>query len=383
MSKTMAMWSLLIVLALALMAAGCGSDDEDQGTDTVSAASTEDLIPVLSGADKPDPRGAKVSDSGVYLCSSINLKGEIGHVAFDGFHDISARGISCEDAHSRILDTYRSWDGTATAETVDGYACTVLYSDDVYSTVRCATSDDKAYRFTLQRESRPDKPKRTKEVVVACGAFGRYYDISARDISCRAAQSLVAEGADPIDALKSGQKELVLGYECTVLYVQARESTVRCVDGRKAVRVSIARQVQPHVPRKPVVKEDESFTRVHKPSGTTGQGLNNKLITPCAPSGDWDAITAKGVSCETVDQTLTAAGQPLVELAKGASLSQQPFTCKRVDRAAGQAPTVSCKQPTVVSFRASLIPGASSSTTTTATAPAATAPTPTDTTTTP
>ena len=223
--------------------------------------------------------------------------------------------------------------------------------------------------------------------MLACGAFGRYYDISARDISCRAAQSLVAEGANTIDALKSGQKELVLGYECTVLYVQARESTVRCVDGRKAVRVSIAQQVQPHVPKKPAVKEDESFTRVHKPSGTTSQGLNNKLITPCAPSGDWDAITAKGVSCETVDQTLTAAGQPLVELAKGASLSQAPFTCKRVDTEAGQAPTVSCKQPTGVSFRASLIPGAQDAgasttpTTTTSTAPAAT--TPTDTTTTP
>ena len=160
---------------------------------------------------------------------------------------------------------------------------------------------------------------------------------------------------------------------------------MRCVDGRRAVRVSIAERVQPHVPKKPVVKEDETI--VHKPSGTTSQGLNNRLVTPCAPSGDWDAITAKGVSCESVAQTLTAAGQALVELAKGAQLSEGAFTCKRVDTKPGQAPTVSCRQQVGVSFRASLIPGAQdagASTTTTATTDTTqTTTTPTDTTTTP
>jgi hypothetical protein len=381
-SKSMAIRCLLAVLALALLGAGCGSDDEDQGTDTVASASTKDLIPVLSGADKPDPRGAKVSDSGVYLCSSIDTKGVVGHIAYDGFHDISVRGISCKDGYGRIVETFRSWDGTATAETVDGYACTVLYQDDTYATIRCAQGDDRAYRFTVQRESRPSKPKRPKEVVTACGAFGRYYDISARDLDCRATQSLIDGGAT-IDALKPGQRELVDGYTCTVLYVQANEHTVRCVDGSKAVRVSVAQRVQPHVPKKPVVKEDETF--VHKPSGTTSEGLNNRLVTPCAPSGEWDAITAKGVSCETVGQTLTAAGQALVELAKDAQLSEGTFACKRVDTKPGQAPTVSCQQQIGVSFRASLIPGAqdAGASTTTTTTTTTTATTPTDTTTTP
>jgi hypothetical protein len=310
----------------------------------------------------------------------------VGHIAYDGFHDISVRRISCKDGYGRIIETFRSWDGTATAETVDGYDCTVLYQDDTYATIRCAQGDGRAYRFTVQRESRPSKPKRAEDVVTACGAFGRYYDVSARDVDCRAAQSLIDGGAATIDALEPGQEELVDGYTCTVLYVQARERTVRCVDDRRSVRVSVAQRVQPHVPKKPAVKEDETF--VHKPSGTTSQGLNNRLVTPCAPSGDWDAITAKGVSCETVEQTLTAAGQALVALAKGVQLSEGAFTCKRVDTRPGQAPTVSCRQQVGVSFRASLIPGAQDAGASTTTAPTATdttqtATTPTDTTTTP
>lgn len=375
MTRSTSMGFVLAITALVLVVTGCGGSDEEQTTTVTQdeAVVASETVPPLEGDDAGDPKGAKVSGSGVYLCSSIDLKGEIGNVSFDGFHDISVRGMSCTEGSDRILDTYRTWDGTATSDTIDGYACKVLYSDDAYATVRCAKGGDKAYRFALQRASRPGKPERAKEVIVACGAFSRYYDISARDLSCRAAQGIVDAGAATITKLESGASATVDGYRCSVLYVQAGESTVRCVDGRRAVRVSIAKKPQPIVPKRP--PEDAKFVKVvHKPSGTTSQGLVNRIVEPCPPSGDWDAITAKGVTCDIVDQTLTAAGQALQKLAKDASLSQAPFTCKRVDTRPGQAPTVSCKEPSGISFRASLIPSAtgaatgSATTTTTTTA---------------
>jgi hypothetical protein len=353
--KSRLMLSVLAVAAVAV--GGCGgSDDSDKSsaqttTTVVVAAKT---IPALSGADKGDPAGAKVDDSGVYLCSSISVQGEIGNVAFDGFHDISVRGMSCDEGSDRIIDTYRSWDGTATAETVDGYACKVLYVDDAFATVRCTKGDDHAYRFTLQRESRPSKPKRTKEIVEACGAFGHFYDISVRDIACHDAQNLIAAAAGAITDLKQGSAITVAEYRCTVLYVQAGDQTVRCVDDQRSIRVSVTEKVAPKVPKKP--PEQEKFVKVvNKKSGTTSSGLSNRVVAPCAAYQQWDAITARGASCALVYQALQAGGQPLTQLAKGASFPQSPFTCKRVDTLAGQAPTVSCTQPSGVSFRASLI----------------------------
>jgi hypothetical protein len=346
-----------VLAAAALVVAGCGgSDDSDKASTetTTTAVVAAKTIPVLSGADKGDPAGAKVDDSGVYLCSSINAQGEIGNVAFDGFHDISVRGMSCAEGSDRIIDTYRSWDGTAPADTIDGYACKVLYVDDVFATVRCTKGDERAYRFTLQRESRPAKPKRAKEVVEACGAFDHFYDISARNLACREAQTLIADAATAITQLKQGGTATVAEYRCSVIYVQAGDQTVRCVDGRRAFRVSVTEKVAPKVPKKP--PEEEKFVKVvHKPSGTTSSGLSNRVVVPCAAYLQWDAITARGVSCALVDQTLKAGGQPLTQLAKGASFPQSPFTCTRVDTQAGQAPTVSCTQPSGVSFRASLV----------------------------
>lgn len=380
MSRSRLMLSVLAVAALA--AGGCGGSD-DSGTtvteSTTTAVVAAATIPVLSGVDKPDPAGAKVDDSGVYLCSSINLQGEIGNVAFDGFHDISVRGMSCDEGSDRIIDTYRSWDGTATADTIDGFACKVLYVDDTFATVRCTKGEDQAYRFTLQRESRPNKPKRAKVVIEECGAFGHFYDISAAGVTCREAQTLIGDAATAITQLKQGGTATVAAYRCTVLYVQAGDQTVRCVDGRRAFRVSVTEKVAPKVPKKP--PEQEKFVKVVKKTGTTSSGLNNRIVVPCPAYQKWDAITARGVSCALVDQTLQAGGQPLTQLAKGTSFPQPPFTCTRVDTQAGQAPTVSCTQPSGVSFRASLLAaqgaaagGGAAAQPTTPTTPAATTP---------
>ena len=55
-----------------------------------------------------------------------------------------------------------------------GYACTLLSTDDVAATVRCAKGDD-SYRFTFQRV----KKKAYRVHVRECGTFNRYYDITS------------------------------------------------------------------------------------------------------------------------------------------------------------------------------------------------------------
>ena len=269
---------VLAVTALALVAGGCGSSDEEKTT-TVSQAETvvaSETVPALKGDDAGDPKGVKVSDAGVYVCSSINLKGEIANVAVRRLpRHLRPRHVLHRGQRPHPRHVPRPGTAARTADTVDGYACSVLYSDDAFATVRCAKGEEQAYRFTLQRDSRPAKPKRAKEVTVACGAFSRYYDISARDLSCREAQGII-DRRTPATAITLAQAgrhrdgRPATAARCSTC--RPASQTVRCVDGRRACRVSVAGAGRsPVVPKKP--PEEAKFVKVvHKPCGTTSSG---------------------------------------------------------------------------------------------------------------
>ena len=376
---------LIVLLCLALLAvAGCGSDDEKKDDDSQRAPASLNLPP-LAEQDKGDEKGAVAHSDApskgkpVVECSAINREGRTAAVPFNGFHDISIRGIDCQEAGDLIEQTYETWNGKAVAADVGGYACTLLYTDDVAATVRCAKGDD-SYRFTFQRA----KKKAYRVHVRECGTFNRYYDITSRDLTCQAAAGVIADGASRWSGL--GQRPLeVVGYRCRVLYTEGRHRTIRCTAGkRRSVRFSVATKPSVSHPRKPPVKEDAAVKVVpQKPEepASTGAGLSVNVVTPCPPNGPWQAITAKGVSCDIVDTNLARGGARLTGLARGKKLTVGSFTCSRIDTGS-QVPTVRCKAAGGVAFRASLV-GASPASGTTTTTGTATAPAPAQTTTTP
>ena len=349
---------LLVVLALGLFLAACGDDDKSETTTEVSeSASATVVLPPHEVAAKD---GAKAhSESDVYECSSMDSQGDVGSAAFGGFQDISVRGISCETGRERILAVDKTYTGKTVESSVDGYDCAVIDElADGLNTVRCVTpSDDASFRYTVV----PAAKKRV-ELVHECGTFGRFYDVSVRGQGCQAgANFLDSTPTSELTKIPEGDSAKVGAQDCTTIYVEGKDRTVRCLQGKKALRFSIATKPSTSHPKKYTENPQESSeivaktTKDQKPA--TKHGLSPVVTISCTATGPFDAITAKGVNCAAVTTLLTQSETEIEALERGADplTIGAGYSCVRIDNG-GQTATARCTSPTSgASFRASFI----------------------------
>jgi hypothetical protein len=351
---------VLFALALTLFAAACGGDDEDSTTEVSASSSETVVLPAHEVAAKDGARSHSESD--VYECSSMDLEGDTGSAPFGGFQDVSVRGISCETGKTGILDAYKTYANGEVAAQVDGYDCDAIetYSDGLV-TIRCATADAvKAFRFTAVPAHR-----KHVELVSECGTFGRYYDVSVRGQSCQDGATFL-DNTPTSELTKIGEgDDVAVGSEtCTTLYVEGRDRTVRCTQGKRALRFSIATRPSTTHPRKYVENPQESSQTVAKKATdsrpATKHGLSPDVAISCNATGPFNAIAASGVNCAAVTTLLTQNATELEAIQRGAKptpLGNPPtFGCVRIDKG-GETETIKCTAtPSGATFRASSIP---------------------------
>jgi len=349
---------LLIVLALGLFLAACGDDDKSETTTEVSESASATVVLPASEVAKKD--GAKAhSESDVYECSSMDADGDVGSAAFGGFQDISVRGISCETGRERILAVNKTYNGKTVESSVDGYDCSVIDElADGLNTIRCVTpNDDASFRYTVV----PTAKKRI-ELVSECGTFGRFYDVSVRGQGCQAgATFLDSTPTSQLTKIPEGKTVKVGAQDCTTIYVEGNDRTVRCIQGKKALRFSIATKPSTSHPKKYVENPQESSETVAKtkkePKPATKHGLSPVVTISCSAFGPFDAITAKGINCAAVTTLLTQSETKIEAMERGADplVIGANYSCVRID-SGGQTATAQCTSPTSgASFRASFI----------------------------
>lgn len=349
---------LLVTLALGLFMAACGDDDKSETTTEVSASASETVV--LPAHEVAAKDGAKAhSESDVYECSSMDRDGDVGSAAFGGFQDISVRGISCETGRERILDVNKTYDGKTVASSVDGYECSVIDElADGLDTIRCFTSNgDASFRYTVV----PAAKKRV-ELVAECGTFGRFYDVSVRGQGCQAgATFLDSTPTSELTKIPEGDTVTVGAQDCTTLYVEGTHRTVRCTQGKQALRFSIATKPSTTHPKKYVENPQESSETVAKTTKdqrpATKHGLSPIVTISCTATGPFDAITAKGINCAAVTTLLTQSETKIEAMERGADplVIGAGYSCVRID-SGGQTATARCTSPTSgASFRASFV----------------------------
>lgn len=349
---------LLVALALGLFVAACGDDDKSETTTEVS--SSESTAVVLPASEVAAKDGAQAhSESDVYECSSMDTEGDVGSAAFGGFQDISVRGISCETGRERILAVNKTYDGKTVESSVDGYDCAVIDElGDGLNTIRCVTpNEDASFRYTVV----PAAKKRI-ELVAECGTFGRFYDVSVRGQGCQAgATFLDSTPTSQLTKIPEGKTATVGAQDCTTIYVEGNDRTVRCVQGKKALRFSIATKPSTTHPKKYVENPKESSevvaktTKDQKPA--TKHGLSPVVTISCTATGPFDAITAKGINCAAVTTLLTQSETKIEAMERGADplVIGAGYSCVRID-SGGQTATARCTSPTSgATFRASFI----------------------------
>lgn len=348
----------VLALALGLFLAACG-DDKSDTTEVSESASATVVLPAHDVSAKDGARAHSESD--VHECSSMDLEGDVGSAAFGGFQDVSVRGISCETGATRILDVYKTYDDGKVASEVDGYACAVI--EELGSgivTIRCVTSDGRdSFRFTAV-----PKAKRRVELVAECGTLGRFYDVSVRGQSCQTAATFLDDTpTSQLTKIPEGDSATVGSQSCTTLYVEGQHRTVRCTQGKAALRFSIATKPSTTHPQKYTENVQESSqivakkTKDVKPS--TNHGLSPNVAISCTATGPFNAITANGINCAAVTALLTQSATQIQAIEPGAKpvkIGTPPtYACQRIDTG-GQTDTVECTAKNGVYFRASLIP---------------------------
>ncbi|HYI81238.1 MAG TPA: hypothetical protein VEW67_10300 [Thermoleophilaceae bacterium] len=352
---------LVLALVLGLFLAACGDDESDSTTELSESASTT-VLPAHHVSAKDGARAHSESD--VYECSSMDLEGDAGSAAFGGFQDVSVRGIGCEAGTTRILDVYKTYDDGKVASEVDGYTCSVIEElGSGIATIRCVTSDGKdSFRFTAV-----PKAKKRVELVAECGTFGRFYDVSVRGQSCQTAATFLDDTpTSQLTKILEGDSSTVGGKSCTTLYVEGQHRTVRCTEGKAALRFSIATTPSTTHPKKYTENVQASSqivakkTKDVKPS--TNHGLSPNVAISCTATGPFDAITANGINCAAVTALLTQDATQIQAIEPGAKpvkIGTPPtYACQRIDTG-NQTDTVECTAKNGVYFRASFIPASS------------------------
>lgn len=350
---------LVLALALGLFMAACGDDKSDSTTEVSESASATVILPAHNVSATDGARAHSASD--VYECSSMDLEGDVGSAAFGGFQDVSVRGISCETGRTRILDVYKTYDDGKVSSEVDGYACSVI--EELGSgivTIRCVTSDGKdAFRFTAIPQA-----KKRVELVAECGTFGHFYDVSVRGQSCQSAATFLDNTpTSQLTKIPAGKSATVGGKSCTTLYVEGQNRTVRCTQGKAALRFTIATKPSNSHPKKYTENVHESSQIVAKKTKdvkpTTNHGLSPNVAISCTATGPFNAITANGINCAAVTALLTQNATQIQAIEPGAKpvkIGTPPtYACQRIDTG-NQTDTVECTAKNGVYFRASFIP---------------------------
>jgi hypothetical protein len=349
----------VLALALGLFLAACGDNESDSTTEVSESASETVVLPAHNVSAKD---GAQAhSDADVYECSSMDLDGDVGSAAFGGFQDVSVRGIGCETATPQILAVYKTYDAGKVEAEVDGYACSVIEELGAgIVTIRCVTSDGKdSFRFTAV-----PKARKRVELVAECGTFGRFYDVSVRGQSCKTAATFLADTpTSQLTKIPEGGSATVGGKSCTTLYVEGQNRTVRCTQGKAALRFSIATKPSTSHPKKYTENVQESSQIVTKKTKdtkpATNHGLSPNVTISCTATGPFDAITANGINCAAVTALLTQNATQIQAIEPGAKpvkIGTPPtYACQRIDTG-DQTDTVECTAKNGVYFRASFIP---------------------------
>jgi hypothetical protein len=347
---------LLIAIALGLFMAACGDDKSETTTEVSSSETTAVVLPASEVAKKD---GAKAhSESEIYECSSMDRDGDVGSAAFGGFQDISVMGISCETGRERILDVNKTYNGKTVAANVDGYECSVIETlGDGLNTIRCFTANGKdSFRYTVVPAKKPNV-----ELVSECGTFGRFYDVSVRGQKCQAAASFLdSTPTSELTSIPEGDKADVGAQSCTTLYVAGNDRTVRCVQGKKSLRFSIATKPSTKHPQKYVERAKESSEIVSEtkkePKPAVKHGLSPNVTISCTAVAPFNAITARGISCSAVTMLLTENASALEAMDTKLPIEiHQGYTCNKIS-SGNQTSTVRCTgTSTGSSFRASFI----------------------------
>jgi hypothetical protein len=348
--------SSILLAALALGLSACGSDDKSDTTEVSESASATVVLPAHEIAAKDGARAHSESD--VYECSSMDLEGDAGSAAFGGFQDISVHGITCETGREQILAVNKTYKDDSVESSIDGYDCSVIYTvADGLNTIRCVTpNEDASFRYTVVPAAKKRVP-----LVSECGSFGRFYDVTVRGQGCKAGASFLDSTAtSELTAIPEGKTVAVGAQDCTTIYVQGNDRTVRCVQGKTALRFSIATKPSKSHPKKYTENPQESSETVAKTKKearpATKHGLHPNVMISCSPTGPFNAITARGINCAAVTALLTQNETKLEGVEAGSPVTiGNVYTCDNIS-SGDQTSTVQCSTTNGASFRASFIP---------------------------
>ena len=89
------------------------------------------------------------------------------------------------------------------------------------------------------------------------------------------------------------------------------------------------------------VNRDASYHATYV--GDPGDAAEDDTVSHCAKTDDWDAITAKGVGCDEVEEELEEYGDELLNAGIDGEVElETDYQCKRLDTSEAEGPTVYC-----------------------------------------
>ncbi|WP_028065737.1 hypothetical protein [Solirubrobacter soli] len=317
---------LLVVLTFALGGCRNGSDDVAGGGPVKGpAVPTRTPGPVKGPAV---PTGTATATETATETPTPRVSRAVRYCApVEKFFDITARIATCAEANELLTSGASRWERLGSSESdVDRYSCARVDRTSRDVTIRC-TKGDATVRFSLDTRPAPappgsqgrDRDRDPVKVVGVCTKTAGWDAITVTNVDCPEVKGDLKTYTDRLTRARSGATvRLSSNFRCTrVDTSEATDPTVRCVSG------------------------DANFHATYV--GEPGDAAEDDTVEPCANTDDWDAITAKGVGCDEVEDELEKYGDELLDAPiDGEAELDTGYECKRLDTSGTDSPTVYC-----------------------------------------
>jgi hypothetical protein len=321
--------AFVLTVVLTLTLAGCrgGSDDGATGRGAVKgpAAPTRTPGPVKGPAV---PTGTGTATETATETPTPTVSRAVRYCAsVEQFFDITARIATCAEANELLTSGASRWERLGVSETdVDRYSCARIGRTSRDVTIRC-TKGDATVRFSLDTRPAPappgsqssDRDREPVKVVGVCTKTAGWDAITVTNVDCPEVQTDLRTYSDRLTRARSGATvRLSSDFRCTrVDTSEATDPTVRCANG------------------------DANYHATYV--GELSDAAGDDTVEPCARTDDWDAIMAKGVGCDEVEDELEQYGDELLDAPIDGEIELDTGSrCKRLDTSAADSPTAYC-----------------------------------------
>jgi hypothetical protein len=318
-------YALIVVLTLALGGCRGGGDDGDAPDGAVKGPAVPTRTPgLVKGPTVPAGTATATETETATATETATPEPTVSRAVrycapLEAFFDITARVATCAEANELLTSGAARWERLGSSETdVDRYRCARIGRTSRAVTIRC-TKGAATVRFSLDTRPAPAPPgsqDRDRDPVVGlCDKTAGWDAITATNVTCPEVKRDLETYTDRLTRARSGATvRLSSDFRCTrVDTSEAADPTVRCVDG------------------------DANYhaTYVGAPE--------DDPVEPCPETDSWDAITAKGISCDEVEGELERYGDELLDAPIDGTVElDSGYECKRLDTSEADPPTVYC-----------------------------------------